>query len=261
MLNISFAHGLRLPAELTLLAKALFNLDAVTRSLDPTFSPIETIREFSTRIANERAKREMSLSRVFQVATQTSDLISALPHRLDIVTQKLAANELGLKVEVPQVHALLRGLQKIANRVFSGLVLGAVVVASAMLLPHRRTLGTTGFIIAALIGLYMVVSILVQDRSETNGERAAHLGLMSLAIIRLPQPSPTSVCTDPSITVSPIRTIVPPRMVSSTVKCGTTDLPRTFDRRSDTVFSSLLSGSRDTVTCAWMRPSSASTSV
>jgi ubiquinone biosynthesis protein len=166
MLNISFAHGLRLPAELTLLAKALFNLDAVTRSLDPTFSPIQTIREFSTRIANDRAKREMSLSRLFQVATQTSDLISALPHRLDIVTAKLAANEFGLKLESPQVHVLLRGLQKIANRVFSGLVLGAVVVASAMLLPHRRTLGTTGFIIAALIGLYMVVAILVQDRAE-----------------------------------------------------------------------------------------------
>jgi predicted unusual protein kinase regulating ubiquinone biosynthesis (AarF/ABC1/UbiB family) len=166
MLNISFAHGLMLPAELTLLAKALFNLDAVTRALDPTFSPIATIREFSSRIANERAKREMSLSRVFQVATQTSDLISALPHRLDLLTQKLAANEFAIKLESPQVHLLLRGMQKIANRVFSGLVLGGIVVASAMLLPHRRTLGTTGFIIAALIGLYMVVAILVQDRAE-----------------------------------------------------------------------------------------------
>ena len=166
MLNISFAHGLMLPAELTLLAKALFNLDAVTRALDPTFSPITTIREFSSRIANERAKREMSLSRIFQVATQTSDLISALPHRLDLLSQKLAANEFAIKLESPQVHLLLRGMQKIANRVFSGLVLGGVVVASAMLLPHRRTLGTTGFIIAALIGLYMVVSILVQDRAE-----------------------------------------------------------------------------------------------
>jgi predicted unusual protein kinase regulating ubiquinone biosynthesis (AarF/ABC1/UbiB family) len=166
MLNISYAQGLRLPAELTLLAKALFNLDAVTRALDPTFSPITAIREFSTRIANERAKRELSLNRVFQVATQTSDLISALPHRLDILTQKLAANEFAVKFESPQVHVLLRGMQKIANRVFSGLVLGGIVVASAMLLPHRRNLGTAGFIIAALIGLYMVVSILVQDRAE-----------------------------------------------------------------------------------------------
>ena len=166
MLNISYAHGLKLPAELTLLAKALFNLDAVTRSLDPTYSPIATIREFSTRIANERAKRELSLSRVFQVATQTSDLMSALPHRLDLITQRLAANEFSAKLESPQVPLLLRGMQKIANRVFSGLVLGGIVVASAMLMPYRRTLGTTGFIIAALIGLYVVVSILVQDRAE-----------------------------------------------------------------------------------------------
>jgi ubiquinone biosynthesis protein len=166
MLNLSYAQGLRLPAELTLLAKALFNLDAVTRALDPTFSPITAIREFSTRIANERARRELSLSRVFQVATQTSDLISALPHRLDILTERLAANDFAVKFESPQVHVLLRGMQKIANRVFSGLVLGGIVVASAMLLPHRRTLGTIGFIIAALIGLYMVVSILVQDRAE-----------------------------------------------------------------------------------------------
>ena len=166
MLNISYEHGLRLPAELTLLAKALFNLDAVTRALDPTYSPIATIREFSTRIANERAKRELSLSRVFQVATQTSDLMGALPHRLDLITQRLAANEFSVKLESLQVPLLLRGMQKIANRVFSGLVLGGIVVASAMLLPHRRTLGTAGFIVAALIGLYVVVSILVQDRTE-----------------------------------------------------------------------------------------------
>ena len=166
MLNISYEHGLRLPAELTLLAKALFNLDAVTRALDPTYSPIATIREFSTRIANERAKRELSLSRVFQVATQTSDLMSALPHRLDLISQRLAANEFSVKLESLQVPLLLRGMQKIANRVFSGLVLGGIVVASAMLLPHRRTLGTAGFIVAALIGLYVVISILVQDRAE-----------------------------------------------------------------------------------------------
>src|SRR5205085_2044531 len=35
LINISYQKSLRLPAELTLLAKALFNLDAVTRAVDP----------------------------------------------------------------------------------------------------------------------------------------------------------------------------------------------------------------------------------
>jgi len=41
MISIAFREGLKLPAELTLLAKALFNLDAVTSALDPNFNPTQ----------------------------------------------------------------------------------------------------------------------------------------------------------------------------------------------------------------------------
>ena len=51
-----------------------------------------------------------------------------------------------------------------ANRVFTGLVLAALIVASAMLLPQRRVLGTAGFVVAAALGLYMIVSIIWRDR-------------------------------------------------------------------------------------------------
>lgn len=166
VINISYRSGLRLPAELTLLAKALFNLDAVTRALDPTYSPITAIREYTTRIANDRAKRDLSPRRLFQLATETSNFVSQLPHRLDIITQKMAANELGMRVDAPQLSELLSGLQKIANRIFSGLVLTGLLIASAMLLPHRRALGTAGFIIAAVVGVVMVSSILLTDRKS-----------------------------------------------------------------------------------------------
>jgi hypothetical protein len=72
--------------------------------------------------------------------------------------------DLQTKVDVPQLVVLSSGLQKVANRIFSGLVLAATVVASAMLLPHRRSLGTIGFVLAGVIGLYMVINILISDR-------------------------------------------------------------------------------------------------
>ena len=40
-------------------------------------------------------------------------------------------------------------------------VLAGLLVASAMLLPYWRTLGTVGFVFAAAIALYMVLTILV----------------------------------------------------------------------------------------------------
>ena len=169
VINISFQHGLRLPAELTLLAKTLFNLDAVTRALDPSYSPIDAIRSYTQQIANDRAKRDLSPRRMFQLATETSDLVGTLPRRLDRIFERLAANEFGVKVDAPQLLVLMNGLQKVANRIFTGLVLTGLLIASAMLLPHNRTLGTAGFIIAAVVGIYMVMSILITDRQRDRG--------------------------------------------------------------------------------------------
>src|SRR5688572_23657374 len=164
LINSAYQRGLRLPAELTLLAKALFNLDAITRALDPSFSPIQTIREFANRIAADRVRRELSPRRLFQLVTEGGELLNALPHRLDLITEQMAANEFQIRMDVPQTHLLLDGMRKLANRIFSGLVLAGLIVASAMLMPHRRSLGTAGFGIAAVIGLYMVVSIWIKDR-------------------------------------------------------------------------------------------------
>jgi predicted unusual protein kinase regulating ubiquinone biosynthesis (AarF/ABC1/UbiB family) len=166
LINTSYQSGLRLPAELTLLAKALFNLDTVTRSIDPTYSPIPTIREFGNQIVAERARRDLNPRRLYQLATEGSDFVMALPHRLDLITSRMASNEFQTKVDVPQLTLMMEALQKVANRVFSGLVLAGLLVASAMLMQYRRALGTTGFVFAGVIGVWMVLAILWSDREK-----------------------------------------------------------------------------------------------
>ena len=120
VIDLSYRNGLRLPAEMTLLAKALFNLDGVTRALAPSFTPLETIRAFGNEIAMSRAKRDMSPHRLYQIAMESSDLLAALPHRLDQITARLAHNDLSTRVDVPQLPSLIVALQKVANRVFPG---------------------------------------------------------------------------------------------------------------------------------------------
>ncbi len=164
MIAVAFRAGLKLPSELTLLAKALFNLDGVSRALDPSFNPTQSIREYTAEIANKRAQREFSPRRLFQMAAETSDLVRALPHRIDLITQKLVANDFAVRVEAPQLGSLLLGLEKVANRIFTGLVLSGLLVASGLLMAYQRQLAMLGFVIAAVLGLWMVFAILVQDR-------------------------------------------------------------------------------------------------
>jgi predicted unusual protein kinase regulating ubiquinone biosynthesis (AarF/ABC1/UbiB family) len=169
VIDLSFNHGLRLPAEMTLLAKALFNLDGVTRVLDPTYTPIDTIREFANEIAVQRAQRDMSPRRIYQIALESGDLLAALPRRLDQITTRLANNELGAQVDIPQLPALIIALQKVANRIFTGLVLAGLLVASSQLLPYWRKLGMIGFVSAAVLGIYMVLTIMLSDRRSDRG--------------------------------------------------------------------------------------------
>jgi predicted unusual protein kinase regulating ubiquinone biosynthesis (AarF/ABC1/UbiB family) len=164
---IAYQRGLKLPAELTLLAKTLFSLDAITRALDPGYNPTEAIRSYTSEIINDRAKRELSPARFARAIAQTSELINALPHRLDLITQHMAANDFALKIDAPQMSTILNGMQKIANRIFTGLVLTGLLIASGLLINQRPRLGTTGFLLAGGIALYMVVSILVSDRRRT----------------------------------------------------------------------------------------------
>ncbi len=168
LINISFQQGLKLPAELTLLAKALFNLDTVATALDPTFSPIPTIREFGNQIAAERAKRDLNPRRLYQLATEANDLVMALPHRLDLITARLAANDFETRIEVPQLTLLMAALQKVANRIFSGVVIAGLLVASAMLINVRPRLGTAGFVLSGVIGLWMVLAIMWTDRDRSR---------------------------------------------------------------------------------------------
>ena len=164
VITVSFQRGLRLPADLTLLAKTLVHLGDVTRSLDPSFEPALAIRKNMAEIVTERMRSRLKPSVMFRALSEGADLLGTLPRRIDSITKRLADNELSTKLEVPQIAILVEGLQKVANRVFTGLVLAALIVASAMLLPQRRVLGTAGFIIAAALGLYMIGSILWKDR-------------------------------------------------------------------------------------------------
>ena len=94
----------------------------------------------------------------------------ALPHRIDLITARLASNDFQFRVEVPQFELAIEALQKVANRVFSGLVLAGLLIASAMLIQTRRVLGTAGFLLAGVVGLWMVFAIVWSDRhTPTKG--------------------------------------------------------------------------------------------
>jgi predicted unusual protein kinase regulating ubiquinone biosynthesis (AarF/ABC1/UbiB family) len=170
IMRISGDNGLRLPPELSMLGKALLNLDQVANALDPDFEPDAAIRAHSYEIM--QAQMTSSSSGAFAALLEARDFVEQFPSRVNKVMDAMAAGDFHVNVRAFDEAEMLRGLQKLANRLTMGLVLAALVIGAAMLMrvPTSSTLfgypsiAIVCFLLAGGGGLLLLVSIVRSDR-------------------------------------------------------------------------------------------------
>jgi len=169
--KISADCWFRLPAEFTMIAKALLNLDKVVYTLEPSFDPNAVILERATEIIQRNIVKSIAPSNLLSGVVDIKEFVERLPNRVNKILDAIGNNELEVKVDTIDEKVLLDGLQKVANRITLGLVVAALIVGAALLMRIEtsfRIFGYPGlamifFLLAAAAGLVLVVSILFYD--------------------------------------------------------------------------------------------------
>lgn len=164
--------GLRPAPELTMLGKALLNLDEVARTLDPDFAPEATIRDEVTRIMRDRMRAGISPGALIHSVLEAKEFAEKLPGRVNKVMDALAEGQVTLHVRGIDEQSLMRSLQKVANRVTAGLLLAALIIGAAMMTrvssSHRLfgypTIAIVCFILAATGAVALLATIFWSDR-------------------------------------------------------------------------------------------------
>jgi ubiquinone biosynthesis protein len=170
MTRIAGQSGLRPAPELALVGKALLNLDQVAQSLDPTFAPAEAIRRHTAAILQSRMTT--STGGLLGAALEARDFTVQLPGRINKVMDAVAEGKFELKVDAIDEPQLLAVLQRLANRLATGIVLASLVVGAALMMQiptKTRILGYPAiamvcFALAAGGGFALLVSVLLADR-------------------------------------------------------------------------------------------------
>lgn len=177
MTRIAARCGLRPAPEIALVGKALLNLDQVAQSLDPTFAPAEAIRRNTATIL--QARLATSTGGVLGAALEARDFAVQLPGRINKVMDAVGEGSFQLKVDAFDEPQLLAVLQRLANRLASGMVVAALVVGAALMMqvPTRsRLLGYPSvaiicFALAAAGGIALLLSVLLADRRIARAAR------------------------------------------------------------------------------------------
>ncbi len=170
--RISAEHRVRLPAELNLLGKALFNVEHICECLQPDVDVKAVVEEHLESIISGRLRRALSPANLATDLLEMERLLHGLPRKLADTLSLVSENRLQVRITGLQDSLLMENMQKIANRVSTGLIVAALLIASALVLrvetPHRLfgypTLALVMLLVAALLGLAIVVSAWSRDR-------------------------------------------------------------------------------------------------
>jgi predicted unusual protein kinase regulating ubiquinone biosynthesis (AarF/ABC1/UbiB family) len=173
--------GMRLPSELTLLGKTLMQLDEIGRTLDPDFDPNQAIRRHAADLTSQRLRQSLSPGNLLANINELKQFFEQLPSRANRILDRVAQNDLSLRVDAIDEKLLVDGIHNVANRITMGLVLAALIVGAALLMQVKTSftiLGYPGlailcFLAAAAGGSMLVVNILVSDFKAKRQARAS----------------------------------------------------------------------------------------
>jgi hypothetical protein len=106
---------------------------------------------------------------LLNAAMDAKEFAEHLPGRVNKVMDALARGELTLKVEGIDEKELMRGIQKLANRVTTGLIIAALVVGGAMIMRAGYTaLSVVMLAVAAGAGVWLVASTFMNDLPQKH---------------------------------------------------------------------------------------------
>ncbi|QNP40969.1 ABC1 kinase family protein [Lysobacter solisilvae (ex Woo and Kim 2020)] len=180
IVRVSTACGLRSPSELSLLGKTLAHLETTCRALDPRVDMKRVIDRHLDSVMGERLRRSLSPHRVASELMELQALTREAPRKLSDMLSLLADNRLQVRVTGLEESRLMENLQKIANRITTGLIVAALIVAAAMIMrieTNARLFGYPAlalvlFVVAAALGVGIVVSALLRDRRAKPREES-----------------------------------------------------------------------------------------
>jgi ubiquinone biosynthesis protein len=172
--------GLRTPPEISLLGKTLLNLERVVDALAPELDVREQIESHLQSLMRERMRKALSPANLATEALELQELVRDAPRKLSDTLSLMAANRMQVRLAGLDDSRLMENLQKIANRIASSVVIAALLLSSTQLM--RLDVGPTMlgypllavlmFLIAAVLGVTLVISAMRYDRRAQPKERS-----------------------------------------------------------------------------------------
>ncbi|MCD6234151.1 MAG: 2-polyprenylphenol 6-hydroxylase [Candidatus Marinimicrobia bacterium] len=160
-------HHIQLPAELTLMGKALVTEESVGRTLDPEFDMVSLAKPYVEKMMIRKLDPRRHLRDFSDTLDEFIRLFKILPSEIRVITAKVKTGEIKIQFEHRGLDNLIAGLNRTGNRLSFSLIVAALIIGSSLIAHSEKgpqihdlsVLGIFGYLIAAFFGLWLVITI------------------------------------------------------------------------------------------------------
>jgi ubiquinone biosynthesis protein len=150
-----------------LLIRAMVTLEGVGRSLDPQFNLAEHLAPYVARIVKDRYNPRRLISNLISESKTFARLAHDVPLHVGRTLEKLSKDDLKIQLELRSLDHLITELDRSSNRVVIGVIISALIMASALVIRTGAAnwwLTIPLFLLPSLLGIWLVFGIFRSGR-------------------------------------------------------------------------------------------------
>ncbi len=162
-------HRVTPPPQFTLMLKSLATIEAFAENLNPDFQIIDHLKPYAQKFAVNQVNPKHFFHETKKALFNAGGLATRLPDDLTTILKKIKRGNFQMKIHHEHLDDLVRILDKSSNRISFALIIAALLIGSSMLVSQKgqvlglfklETLGVLGFFTAAIIGSWLIISII-----------------------------------------------------------------------------------------------------
>ena len=168
ILEVMIRHQIKVPSDLVLLIKSLVTIETIGRELDPEFDMVSQIKPFAKNLIQKRYSPSQIWKQGGDFLTDSIKLFWSLPEEFRWMVRKLKRGELNIGFQHKGLEKLINNIDKASNRFSFSIIIAALIIGSSLIIQSDKgplifdfpILGILGFLVAAILGLGLIISIL-----------------------------------------------------------------------------------------------------
>lgn len=174
LLFIFSQHGIPLSRDYSFMAKAVLSIEEVGRSLDPDFDLRRHAKPVLREVFRERNSPRTMLRRSREIFRSVLNSLQDLPAELHRLVRRLEHDNLTINLHHRGLEDHDYAMKVAANRITLGVIVGSLIIGSSLIVttgiqPHLfgyPALGIIGYLMSAILGLYVVWDIIRHGRHK-----------------------------------------------------------------------------------------------